>query len=362
MDSEKVFIEIPNELEVREEIREIIDKGLMKEKKSNLRRNVLAAAASVFVSLLVLGFVFPGYASQIPLIGRIFEVFETNYRDYSPLQEFAHDVSITGETHGMSITIEETVFDGQTVYFTYRVESDWALDDDFHFQISPAAAALWVDGVDMNEHGGLSASPGVLQQVSEYHYIAVGSVSFPNFDEIVEHAEVSFTLGDWYVRFPVERTAGDIIQINETMRNENFEATITQVIISPIGVKVYYNYTKPIEYAWLGWEFFTSSPVPEGAEANFVIEVSDDLGNEYAWDSLSEGHDDGGSGWLNLIEPLYPEASELIITLSMWVDYWDLGDWRHTGSGGVGYEEVIAGGGSVERREVILGEIVVPLP
>jgi len=402
MDSEKMFIEVPDEGEVRQEIRAIIEKGLIKEKKSNLRRNVFAAAAVALVLLLGLGFAFPSYASQIPLIGGIFGMFENEWRDYSPLQDVAHHVGnevdiielpedittmytladgtiktvnetdgtvriscsvnpyVINETDGMSLTIKEVVFDGQTVYFTYLVETDRELGDYYHFETS--RPELWVDGVNLMEYQGFASSPGDLQRISRHNYIAVGSFVFPIFDEDVEYADLYFRLGNWRVGFPIERIDSEVIQVNETVSNEGFETTVTQVLISQIGGVIYYHFTKPIEYAGLGWDFFTRSPVPEGKEAIFEIRISDDLGNEYEWGRHGEVGVDWGSGTLNLLEPLHEEATELIITPFMYVNRWYLGDWRYTRGISVGYEEVIAGGGSLETREVILGEIVVPLP
>jgi len=402
MDSEKMFIEIPDELEVREEIRTIIGKGLIKEQKSNLRRNVLAVAAAAFVLLFMLGFVFPSYASQVPIIGGIFEIFEAEHRDYSPLQDVANEVSddvgiarlpeedtrtyiledgtiktvnetdgsvtissgvnpyIINEIDGMSLTIKEVVFDGQNVYFTYHIETDRALGDYYHFGLSEPE--LWVDGVDLMKYQGFGASPGELQRVSEYNYIAVGSFSFPTFNEDVEYADLHFRLGSWQVEFPIERIDSEVIQVNETVSNEGFEATVTEVSISTIGGLIYYDFSKPPGYGILGWDFFTSSSTPDGTEANFEIKVSDNLGNEYDWGMMGEIGERRGSGTINLHEPLHPDATELIITPFMYVHHWYLGDWRHDGIGSVGEEEVIAGGGSLETREVILGVIVVTLP
>jgi len=378
-----------------------MDKGLIQEKRSNLRQNTLTAVATVLLSLLVLGFAFPGYASQVPFIGGIFGMFENPHRDYSLLQEVANkvgnEVSIVGlpdaditvsiledgmieivnetdgtitimdriihnvvnETDGMSVTIKEVVFDGQVVYFAYHVETDRALEVDEHFRIS--SPELWVDGVDVIEDQGYGGSPGALQRISEHNYIAIGILWLPVLYEIVEYADLYFTLGNWRVGFPIEKINSEIILLNETVHNESFEATVTRVMTSPIGGLVYFSYVQPPEYASLGWEFFVSSPVPDGVEANFGIMIRDNLGNELSGGISMSSSDEGGSGFVELITPLCLDATELIITPFMYVHHWYLGDWRHTLRTSVGADEVIAGGGSVETRKVILGEIVVPL-
>lgn len=361
MKSEKVFIEIPDQLEVRREIRVIMDRGLVKIEKSKLKRNVLVITVSFIILLAVLGFAFPSYASQIPFIGGIFERFEPEHRNYSLMQEFANKIDITGEVEGLSITIEETIFDGQTVYFAYRVESDRELGDQFHLSIENLS--LWVDGVDMNRGGGWGASPGVLQQVSKGNYIAVGSVFFPNFHQNIEHAEVSFILGGWYVSFFVEKVENEYIQINETVENEGFKATVTQLVFSPVGVLIHFNFQQSIEYGSLDREFFANPSASEVVEANFEIRVEDDLGNEYRWNGFSFTDDTEGEGWLNIHERIHPEATELIIMPFIIIHSYH-GDWHHKGDElkYASYEEVMGSNGSLETREVILGEIVVPIP
>lgn len=363
MSDKKMFIELPSELEVKREIKSIVDKGLGEEKRG-LKKPFLMTAATLIVSLFLLGFAFPTYASQIPIIGGIFEMFdsENHHRDYSSMQEFATETGLTGEINGLIVTIEETFFNGQTLYFTYRIESDRVLNEGYpSFQISEPE--IWVDGVNIAEYSGFFSTPGLVQRISENNYVAVGSVGFMHLGENVESGEVRFMLDNWHVILPVERVAGNIVYINESVGNEGFEATITQMVVSPVNVLIYFAYIQPAEYDILGWDFFVRSPVPEGVEARFNMRVIDDLGNEYDWQMSSGGIvDDGVGGWLEIIEPLHPEASELIVTPYFDIHHWYLGDWRHTGNGSVGSNEVIANGGSWDQREVILGEIIIPLP
>jgi len=412
--NEKVFIEIPSELEVKQEIKSIVDRGLVKDVKSNVKRNTLVAAAAViFVSLFALGFAFPGYASQIPLIGGIFGMFDAHHhRDYSALQGVAHDVSdvvnivelldanltvniledglieiinergdivksgdlqdwidsVILDTEGMLLTINDVVFDGQNVYFTYHITTERMLSENSFFEMS--AIELWVDGVNVIDSEGFGVSPGILQRISENNYIAVATIFLPAFSEIVEYADLYFTLGTWQVELPIELTEVEVIEVNETINYELFEATVTRVLISQIGGVIYYHYSMPIEYGWLEWEFFRGLLDPRGSQATLQPNFRDDLGNEYDWESLTTSWDGGSHarGSITIREPLHPEASELIITLLMDINDWYLGDWRDPSDSGVcgvslhDCEEFRAAGGSAEHRQVIIGEIIVPLP
>ena len=353
-------------------------KGLMIERGFEGRKKIVVwkkqfvtAAAVVMIGIPILGFTFPALAQHIPIIGGIFETIESDYEDFSRLQDFSNEVgivgevngvSITGEMRGMSITIEESVFDGQTVYFSYMIESNITLRENFHLRIS--RLGLRVDGVEVHGYSGWSASPGTLQQVSEGVYIGVGSVSFPDFHENLENAEVHFRLGAWDVAFPVESIDREVVMLNESVGNDGFQAKITQAVISPIGTTLHFSFElSPNYYAYAGWDFFVSSDETERSVAEMAFRIRDDLGNDYTqWGMMASYSDHSGNGTMQFSEALHPEASELIVTPYVYIHHWQLGDWTFSGESSIGAEEIIAGGGSVESEEVILGDIVIPIP
>ena len=352
-----------NDLEEQQAIDEIVNKGFVGRKGAGgWKKQLVAVVAVVMIGIPIFGMAFPALAQQIPIIGRIFAMIESDYEDFSRLEEFSHEVNITGEVNGMSITIEETVFDGQTVYFTYIVESDSALGDNFHFNISDLG--LKVDGIEVHGNRGWGASPGVLQQVSDYTHIAVGSVSFPSFYEQIENAMVHFRMSGWNVSFPIEVVEGEIISLNETVSVDGFEATITNVTILPIGTTLHFSYEMaPGYYTYVDWDFFVYSDETERLEAEMRFRVRDDLGNVYEeWEMMGSHDGYQGDGWIRFKEVLHPNASALIVTPYMHITHWQLGSWEFRGESSIGAEEVIAGGGSVEHREVVLEEIVISLP
>jgi len=304
MDNEKVFIEIPNELEVKQEISTIIGKGLVKEKKSNLRRNILASAAAIFVSLLALGFTFPSYARQLPIIGEVFgglfEHFDdSDYWQVSNLQRFAEGIGIVGEARGMIVTIDEAVFDGQLLHLTYTLESDEGLPSDFSIDIS--VEALRLDGersFHFNSWGGTSSH---LERISDTEnlYMGITSIMLPSILENFNTAEISLTVtGHTETEWFGFQTAGEVdfvfqlgvvssetILVEETIDFENFKVRIMRISMSPLGVTVYF-------------------------QGDLEFEVFDDLGNEYAH---TFGFSVDGDGWRYFAETIDPDAREIII-------------------------------------------------
>jgi len=304
MENEKVFIELPSELEVRQEIRAIMDKGLVQEKKSSLRRNVLATAAAIFVSLLALGFAFPGYARQIPIIGEVFgglfEHFdEPDYWKVSSLQRFAEGIGIVGEAQGMVVTIDEAVFDGQLLHLSYTLESDEALPSDFNIDIS--VSALKLNGerpIDFNGWGGSSRH---LERIpnTENLYMGITSLMLPSIFENFNTAKISLTIpGNTETEWFAFRTAGEgnfvfqlgvvdaeTILVEATIDFDSFMIRVMQIRISPLGITVYF-------------------------QGDREFKVFDDLGNEYM-PTFGFGVDD--DGWRYFAETIHPDAREIII-------------------------------------------------
>ncbi|MCL2559629.1 MAG: DUF4179 domain-containing protein [Turicibacter sp.] len=329
------------------------------------KKQLVAVAAAIVIGLPMFGFAFPSLAQHIPIIRGIFDlVGDSEYHvvEFTRLQDFAQEVAISGEALGMYVTIEEAVFDGQVLYFAYTIESDRELEEHFYFTIRDLG--LRVAGVEVHGDRGWGASPGILERISEHTYVTVGSIYFPTFDEPIENAEVHFRLGHWHVVFPIESVGGEMTVLQAaTVTYDGFEAAITNAMFSPLSATLHFSFeVAPGYYTYTGWDFFAYPEEAERREANVWFSIRDDLGNVYdRWESASEHDERRGSGWLRMGE-LHPDATELIVTANMAITHWQLNDWEFRWQNTIGVEEFEAGGGNVEMWDVILGEIVIPIP
>ena len=344
-------------------------------RRRNWKKYTALAASAALFALVILGISFPSYARQIPVIGGIFELFDRGDGDIETarLQAFAEVVNLTGEIAGISITIDEAVFDGQTIYFTYFIESELELEEwGLHFYLS--AFAFYLDGVDMMKGHGFGFGFGPLQQLDEHYYVGVGFLLLPTLPSGIEDGVVSLEIGSefssevWQFSFPVEKVSPKESFFEDgTVSADGFTATITDVRISPLGIVLSYTYDilKEDYYGYMSAEMMINSEEREVSVANFTITVHDDLGNEYTKGSgigeIAE-HGRSGSGWFQFKEPVHEGASALIITLSMNLVYWDLGDRTLTGDEDTAQMEyLLDGGGIVETRELISGEVRVDI-
>ena len=70
-------------------------------------------------------------AGNIPVIGDIFRFLDNGrtglYDDY---KEYSTEINMTEESKGISVTINDAIYDGKTVSVTYSIESDQDLGND----------------------------------------------------------------------------------------------------------------------------------------------------------------------------------------------------------------------------------------
>jgi len=331
MNDEKIFIEIPDQLEVKDEIKTIIDRGLQ-QRKLSLSRPTLTIAASFLAVLLTLGFVFPTHASQLPFVGDFFERYFFDHDQRDKVAEITMQVGQEGrargaeEGRGIKITIEEAVFDGRSIYLSYILESEFDLEDYF-VSISISDFAVRFDGyrttVNAMRSGSGSSSTG-FDRICDDTYLYAGMTMFhiryhprQNFErsgdatlsvllsgtiftesgfvERFDFQSIGLERGQYELspdefRFPLERIKTDIYVLDEAIEIDEFHAVVEHVHISTLGIGI---------------------QVRGNGDFDLEFYVYDDLGNQYSW------FGSGGNGFTalhNFIGIIPPEANQLIIT------------------------------------------------
>lgn len=108
---------------IPEEINSKIDETLNNlDKRSFNYKKATGICAACMVGVMVFGITMPTYASNIPLIGGIFESF--NEKRLENYDKYASDINITKEYNGIKVTINKVVYDGLDLDIFYSIESD----------------------------------------------------------------------------------------------------------------------------------------------------------------------------------------------------------------------------------------------
>ena len=365
----KDIYEMINEIEIDESefIEMEVDEVEVKRVKNSLRKNIkksnksrgkwIATASIASTVIITLGISFPTYAKQIPIIGNIFEALEDSiYKNY---KENANEINVTKESNGISITVNDAIFDGTNITLTYTIESDKDLGETIR---------LWdwfkIKGY---EHSGNTTSSSFIK-IADNTYIGQENINIFDLAQnprenieftldikgIINNDDMSEIKGKWKFDISLEAIKGETVVVNKSVENEGVTATIDRLTLNPMST-------------FIAFSQGVSKDVRQKYDGIMMeLEVKDDLGNIY----LSDAHGSTGDTDFNLyssitIEKVKEGASHLIITPKVILK--DLGEVRYveqeskdgkTGETHMGLAETRDCEGF---KEIILGDIVVDL-
>ncbi|TBX13226.1 DUF4179 domain-containing protein [Clostridium perfringens] len=115
-------------MKVPEEINKKIDdtiNNLGKRKRNYKKASGICAAC--IAGTIIFGVTMPTYAQNIPILGKIFERFDS--RIYENYDKYASDLNITKESNGYRVTINKIVYDTLDLEVFYTIQSDKPLED-----------------------------------------------------------------------------------------------------------------------------------------------------------------------------------------------------------------------------------------
>lgn len=128
--------------------------------------NVAVAAVVIGLSTATVGLTFPAYAGNIPIIGDIFRFLDNEKTGlYDNYKEFSTEMNLTQNSNGIKITINDAVFDGETVAITYSIESDRDLGED-----------LYMGSAEIKGATGSGGSSRITK-IDDYHYIGLDKIT-----------------------------------------------------------------------------------------------------------------------------------------------------------------------------------------
>lgn len=298
------------ELEVSEIEKARVKAGIknsLKKRKPMRWSKHTKAAMLIGASTVVLGFSFPTAASQIPLVGDIFQYLDKGHTGfYNHYKEYSTELNLFEESSGIKVMINDAIFDGETVSVTFSVESEKDLGDD----------PIIFNHLDIKGSTAMSGSSEI-RKTGDGQYVGLMTASALegiNGDSVMVKWDIdSITVlqgekeeeieGDWKFGFSLKATENKSRLVNQSINGKDVQVKIDRVAYTPLSFIIYY-------------EQSASKRVQEQWEDAYVdLEVKDDLGNVYT------GIGNGGSGpdqyhmkWSKTFENLDPRASKLIVT------------------------------------------------
>lgn len=278
-----------------------------------------AAAASVLgigisAAALTASPALANYMAELPVVGNVFSIFAEEEEGLLQYERFSEDVGLSQTSNGVTISIDQAVYDGTNVTFTYSVAAKKELDDTAHITgipelleaEGPNASMTWevIEGriVGMNAMTHVSKDTAQVNVLWEPESLAT------------DDGEIE---GDWKFAFAVDQLTKEPIALDEKVKESGVTVHFTEVTFTGIAVNIAYQ--QLVDPALLEeWEH---------VEAELI--AKDNLGNIYKV-PYNGGTAYGGARtredlfWTATMRGLDPTATSLtfypIATLSRMVD------------------------------------------
>lgn len=317
-------------------------------------KGMVAAVTTAMIigGTLCIGIVNPTYAASLPIVGDIFRFLDNGRTGiYDLYKENAQEINVTKESNGVSITVQDALFDGKTVYITYVVNTDKDLGDMPKIGIGPTFSIK-------DYEGGMTGS-AQSKKIDEHTYVAQESYTIDEFKQsikcklkikeilIVGSNNQESIKGNWQFEFELGATEGIREEVNESTTEDEFSVTIDYIMRTPMSYII--NYTQEVPEAYR----------TEWDDVGTMLEVKDDLGNSYDGD-MNGSRGRTGTGIMSFtmtFGKIDERASKLIVTPRIFCS---------TYKGGVaidakGNETQLQPKSDKEDRMLVLPEIIIPI-
>jgi len=218
-------------------------KQSLKKKKKRVRWPQIAVAM-LFIGLsgAILGYTFPANAGSIPIVRNIFQFIDgERYSLYENYKEFSTAIELSDVSKGVEISINDALYDGETIFVTYSLKSKKKLGE--HPRIHDTSSSLKdADGMTWGSE---------IKRVDDYNY--VGMLTVGNFgtnvgdtaylvwdiDKILMEESNTIINGHWRFAFSVEATTKYTQLVNQSSTLDGIKVSIKQITHTPMSTIVY---------------------------------------------------------------------------------------------------------------------------
>lgn len=294
-----------SDVEKKKILKELNQKIVKDKKQSKWKRTLSAAIITLgIMTSTIVGLSFTTSAEDIPFLGNIFKYFSSDgsYVDYD---ENAEKLDLIQESNGITVSINDAVFDGKTLFITYMIETSKELGD------SP-----WVNALPTYGDSGMSGKEKI-SKIDKKKYIGVIEAEHYNQNELDEidvnwniesistepNNEGTIFEGNWKFQFNLKAVESQIIALNETIEEGGITFSAEKVVITPMSLL-------------LSYEHVVTDEIMDTWDTQAIkVKVKDDLGNNYSLLSLGGASNvDYSLNWTATYNKLDPDATKLILT------------------------------------------------
>ncbi len=242
------------------------------------------------------------FVVQIPIIGNVFNFLGIDENSFENYEEFSESVGLSESSNGITMIIDQAIYDGTNVTLSFLIESDKLSGKGFMFENLPAANGSMVNGGFQMEY------------VEDVGYVGIFRLT-PDFTDGKSKVEISWKpeaimtedgeiKGDWEFNFAIAKISSESIVLDEKVKTEGVTVHLKEAAVTDVSVNIYYQ--QLVDPAYLTeWQY---------VEAELI--ARDDLGKVYkvpynggSADSSAKTAED--LNWSATLSGLDPQASSL---------------------------------------------------
>lgn len=251
-------IKIPKN--IKEETRKTIQKG--RSLKGKKKQNLLKVASVIILSLgICIGTLDSAIAREIPFFNDFFNSVSIEELKVGNYTNYTEGINLTKTVNGVSITINEILYDGHKIYFTYTIKSKEKLPRQTKEGFYKDSLMLDID-LDIKNGSAIENSGSTDGYIDDYTYSAmlIYDISF-NYKKIPKSAKINLNINSIYINQPDSEEvaesiegpftfnlklspATDVIKIDVNEKKNGF--TVKSLEITPYTVNVNVKFPKKL--------------------------------------------------------------------------------------------------------------------
>lgn len=238
--------------EMPSQVRSRIDDTLssLPERKKKMKKSTMIASGIVASVAILLGTGFTNNAmaqvlQKIPFVGSVFSHSKDSTLKTTVEKGLSQTINKSASDKGITVTVNEVIFDGTQVSIGYIVQSEQALDDN----VNPSIG-FKIDGKQPENYG----IGGNSERYDDHTVLGVmhldSSKQLPDkFDLDVNFNKLGATEGNWNIHFPVKEITSEnkVILPMEKKESGEISLIVEKVTFAPTATEVVYKLKQPAQ-------------------------------------------------------------------------------------------------------------------
>lgn len=214
----------------------------------------LISAVLAFVFIIGIGFASPALAQDIPIISNVFEYLNSKNIVGDEYVKYSENVNQSKTDNGITLSIEDVVYDGVNLSIGYVVKSEKKTQDPFvNFDIK-------IDGMRRGISGRGSAYNNDEKSFAVVNNIMLDAEKIPNnFDVDLKVDEIDKVKGNWNFKIKVstDKTKNKIIKVspNKDLSSLEKDSVLKKITVTPLTTTLEVEGKTSIAESSVGWNF-----------------------------------------------------------------------------------------------------------